>query len=212
MVESSSPRRAERTKSNTDRMVFMQSDIERWNQKYRDGNPNPDFAPDPVLKTCVHLLDGKGTALDVACGVGHNAMFLARLGYEVVAIDASLAGLTYCREAMRGKDLRLSLIAADLENFPLPRACFDVVLVIRYLYRPLIARLKTTVKPGGLVIYQTFNLNYLREKPGLRREYLLEPGELMERFADFEPIVTNDSPRIEENLTYWIGRRPPAPA
>jgi hypothetical protein len=34
----------------------------------------------------------------------------------------------------------------------------------------------------------------------------------MERFADFEPIVTNDSPRIEENLTYWIGRRPPAPA
>ncbi len=156
----------------------------------------------------MHLLDGKGIALDVACGVGHNAIFLAKRGYDVIAIDGSITGLNYCREAIRASDLRINLVAADLERLSLPPDCFDLVLVIRYLYRPLIAQLKRAVKPGGLVIYQTFNSNHLREKPDFNREYLLEHGELSERFADFQLIATNDSPRLQDSLTYFIGRKP----
>lgn len=155
-----------------------------------------------------HLLNGVGTALDLACGVGHNAVYLAQLGYDVVAVDGSLIGLNYCREALRGKNLRLSLVNADLENFTLPPNFFNVVLVIRYLHRALIARLKSAIKPGGLVIYQTFNTNYLRERPVFNKDYLLKPGELAEFFVDFTSVATNDTPDVSESLSYWIGTRP----
>lgn len=186
----------------------MRSDLERWNQKYRGGNPHPDFAPDPILVTHAHLLHGAGTALDVACGVGHNAIYLAQRGYQVVAVDGSLNGLSYCREALRGKNLRVDLVNADLEQFTPPPNFFDVVLVIRYLHRPLIAPLKSAVKPGGLIIYQTFNVNYLRERPVFNHDYLLKAGELAGLFADFTPIATNDTPNVTESLSYWIGTRP----
>lgn len=188
----------------------MQPDVERWNQKYRRGNPNPHFEPDPLLRNYAHLLDGKGIALDVACGVGHNAIFLAKRGYDVIAIDGSVIGLNYCRETIRASDLRINLVAADLERLSLPPEYFDLVLVVRYLYRPLIAQLKRAVKPGGLVIYQTFNSNHLREKPDFRKEYLLEHGELLEWFADFHLIATNDTPGLQDRLTYLIGSKPPA--
>lgn len=188
----------------------MRADIERWNRKYRDGNPNPDFAPDPVLKDHAHLLDGKGMALEVACGVGHNAIFLAERGYDVIAIDGSIAGLNYCRNAIQRKGLRLSLIAADLERVTLPRDYFDVVIVFRYLYRPLVAQIKMALKPGGLVVYGTFNSNLLREKPDFNKEYLLKHGELSEWFAGFHLIATNDSPGLRDSLTYLVGRKPRA--
>ncbi|MHB8535285.1 MAG: class I SAM-dependent methyltransferase [Sulfuricaulis sp.] len=188
----------------------MRHDIERWNRKYRAGNPNPDFVPDPLLTSHAHLLDGKGAALDLACGVGHNAMFLARRGYVVTAIDGSETGLGYCRAAIRNTPLRIHLVAADLERISLPRDNFDVVLVVRYLYRPLVAQIKTALKPGGLVICKTFNTNHLRERPEFKKQYLLERGELPAWFSGYDLIATNDSPRIEDTCSYLIGRKPAA--
>ena len=188
----------------------MQHDVERWNRKYRERNPNPDFIADPLLTNHAPLLDGKGTALDIACGVGHNAIFLAKRGYDVTAIDGSETGLRYCREAVRNTSLRIRLVAADLERIALPRDFFDVVVVVRYLYRPLVAQLKSTLKPGGIVIYKTFNVNHLREKPDFKREYLLERGELREWFANYDAIITNDSPKLDDALTWLIARKPSA--
>jgi len=186
----------------------MQHDVERWNRKYRAGNPNPDFAPDPLLTSHAHLLDGKGAALDLACGVGHNAIFLARRGYDVMAVDGSEIGLNYCRAAIRNTSLRIRLVAADLERIALPRDYFDVVLVVRYLYRPLVAQIKSTLKPGGIIIYKTFNTNHLREKPDFKREYLLQHGELREWFSDYDVMATNDSPQLDDALTWLIARKP----
>jgi len=187
----------------------MRDDIVRWNQKYREGNPNPGFEPDPILKDHSNLLDGKGTALDLACGVGHNAIYLAARGYRVIAVDGSITGLRYCREAIRGKTLPISLIAADLDHFTLPNGYFDLVLVVRYLYRPLIPQIKRTLKPNGLLIYKTFNINHHHEHPGFNKEYLLRHGELKKSFSEFHLLATNDSGRLQDNLTYLIARKPP---
>ena len=186
----------------------MRVDIDRWDQKYKDANPNPTFEPDPILVVNAVLLDGQGTALDVACGVGHNAIFLAQRGYDVVAIDGSLSGLRYGRAVLQNTKLPVSLVVADLEALSLPMDFFSLVLVVRYLYRPLIAQLKRALRPGGLIIYKTFNVNYQRERPAFHPDYLLEPGELATIFADFELIATNDSQHLVDSTTFWIGRRP----
>lgn len=187
---------------------MTQADRERWDRKYAAGNPHPAFEPNPLLIQNAHLLDGRGWALDVACGVGQNAMFLGRRGYEVVAVDASLPGLRYGRTALASTGLRIHWVAADLDDFVLRRDAFALAIVFRFLSRPLIPRIKQALAPGGLAFYQTFNINQLRFAPQMHREYLLEPGELARMFADFETIATNDTPDISTELSYWIGRRP----
>lgn len=186
---------------------MSRADLDRWERKYAAGNPNPAFAPSPLLVRHAHLLDGKGTALDLACGVAHNAMFLAERGYRVIAVDGSLAGLRYGHAAVAAKALPILLVTADLERFVLPPATFAVVVVFRYLERALLPSIKKAVTPGGLVIYETFNVNRLRTTPRMKRAYLLESGELAGAFADFDTIATNDGPDIDSELTYWIGRR-----
>lgn len=181
---------------------------ERWDRKYAAGNPNPAFAPEPLLVQYAHLLDGEGWALDVACGVAHNALFLARRGYEVLAVDGSITGLRYARTALAGTGLPVHLVAADLDNFVFPEKRFAVAAVFRFLSRPLIPRIKQALVPGGLLIFQTFNVNQLRFAAPMRREYLLEHGELAQLCGDFETLATNDAPDNTAELSHWIGRRP----
>ena len=185
-----------------------QADLKRWEAKYAAGNPNPGFVPDPLLVRHAQHLDGKGWALDVACGVGQNAMYLAQRGYDVVAVDGSLAGLRHARVAVAGSDSRLHLVAADLDRFFLPPGKFALVVVFRFLDRALIPRLKDALLPGGLMIYQTFNINRLNTAPQMSRRYLLELGELARWFGDFEVNGTNDTADNHEEMSYWIGQRP----
>lgn len=186
------------------------ADRERWDRKYTAGNPHPDFVPDPILTQYAHLLDGNGWALDVACGVGHNALFLAHRGYDVLAVDGSQVGLRYGHAAARERALPVHFVATDLDRFTPPSRRFGLVLVMRFLSRPLLPLLKEALRPGGLMIYQTFNLNWRRVNPSFNPEYLLQPGELAGFFPDFEVIATNDAGDIADDLTYWIGRRPAA--
>lgn len=183
----------------------MKQDIARWNERYARGNPNPDFQPDPLLERHRWLLEGKGKALDVACGVGHNALFLAGLGYQVVAVDGSFAGLAYCRERLRGEPLPVALVAADLDRFFPPPGYFDMVLVVRYLDRRLFSRWTSALRTGGLLIYKTFNHNILRERPNFPADYLLELGELSRRFQAFRLVATNDRVTMWDTESYWIG-------
>jgi len=184
------------------------ADIERWERKYASGNPNPAFTPDAILSEHAHLLDGQGMALDVACGVGHNALFLARRGYDVIAVDGSLTGLRYCSAQLATTPLPVQLVVADLDQFVPPPKRFTLVLVVRFLSRALIPHLKRALLPGGLLIYHTFNRRRLLLNPDFNPDYLLEPGELRAMFADFEEIASNDMPAMRDPISHFIGRRP----
>ncbi|MGF1614770.1 MAG: class I SAM-dependent methyltransferase [Gammaproteobacteria bacterium] len=183
----------------------MKQDIARWNDRYRLANPNPDFQPNPLLRHYRTLLEGKGKVLDVACGVGHNALFLAELGNEVVAVDGSLVGLAYCQERLRDRALSVALVAADLERFFPPANYFDMVLVVRYHDRRLFSRWSAALRSGGLFIYHTFNRNLLQTRPHFPRHYLLERGELSRRLRRFCVLATNDGPGMQDTESYWIG-------
>ena len=65
----------------------MREDVERWETKYRKADPEPDHRIDSLLESQQHHLNGKGTALDLAAGACHAAVFLALLGYDAVAVS-----------------------------------------------------------------------------------------------------------------------------
>ncbi len=167
---------------------MSRQDIERWEARYRQRTP-VDLQPDPWLVRHASSIP-PGTALDVACGLGQNAIWLAQQGHRVVAVDGSYTALRhgYARARAEGLGHRLLFVQADLEHFGLRPHTFDLIVVMRFLLRPLVSELITALRPGGHLLYATYTVHRLRRHPHFNPDYLLAPGELRELFTDLEVL------------------------
>ena len=126
--------------------------IDEWDQRYRAGEQT--FAsPAPLVVEFAHGLK-PGFALDLACGPGRNALYLAELGWHVTAIDGSPVGIDLLRARARERKLSIDARVLDLEagEFEAPAEAHDLVLSCYYLQRSLIPRMKSALRPGGLLI------------------------------------------------------------
>lgn len=129
----------------------------------------------------------RGRALDVASGAGRNAMYLASNGFQVECIDRDEQALIALNSMAQARSLSatLSTRTVDLETDPvhipdLGTEQYEVILVFFYLYRPLFPRLIQALKPGGILVYETFTIdNHLKHQHPKRREFCLEPNELL---------------------------------
>jgi SAM-dependent methyltransferase len=120
-------------------------------------------------------LIARGPVLDVACGSGRHARWLAARGLEVVAVD---------REAQAIGGVRF--VQADLEGgkpWPFAGERFGAIVVTNYLHRPLFPTLCAALAPGGILIYETFMTGNERFGRPSNPQYLLRPGELLEGFG-----------------------------
>ena len=132
--------------------------------------------------------------LDVAAGGGRNARFLARMGFEVDAVDRDISALSDVPGNVR-------VLEADIEAGPWPYAGrrFDAIVVTNYLHRPLLPILVDSLEPAGLLVYETFARGNERFGKPSNPDFLLVPGELLEavhgrlRVLAFEDLVV-DSP------------------
>lgn len=162
---------------------------ERWNERYAQAfEPFPD-APAAWLVAHRDLLTGGGRALDVACGDGRNARYLAELGYTVDAIDASDVAVDALRGAATERGLDVTPSVVDLEREPLPPGPYDVIVTMNFLQRDLFDALQEALAPGGLLIYETLGQAHVNELArSFNPAYLLEDGELPRALGRLEVI------------------------
>ncbi len=175
----------------------VKEDIARyWDERYR-GRGEEERPPADFLVRHIDLLPGPGRALDVAMGTGRNALYLASRGYEVTGIDISPLAVERCRQEAQRRGLRIETICANLESCPLLEETYAVVLNLYYLQRELCPRLVEALRPGGVLVFETFTLEQIRFGWGPREEeFLLRPGELRELFPELEVLVYREG--IEE--------------
>lgn len=159
-------------------------DKEKWNKKYSAPDHTADREPCGWLSENAHLLSGQGKALDIAMGEGRNAVFAASLGYEVTGIDISEAAAENSLKLAKERHVDLNAITADLDDFELGENKYDLILCFYFLDRRLFPKIKAALKPGGCFLCETFTAEYLKYS-GFKREWLLEPNELLKEFAEF---------------------------
>ena len=145
----------------------------------------------------------EGIVLDVASGAGRHARLLASLGYRVEAVDLDaqlLSGL----QAVPGITTRV----ADLEGdaWPYGAAAFDGIVVTNYLHRPRLDALIDALKPGGVLIYETFMIgNETLGRPS-NPEFLLKQGELLDRVRPRLTVVAFEQGRVDTPKPAFIQR------
>ena len=152
-------------------------------------------APASWLVENVNLLPRGGTVLDVACGRGRHALWLADRGFEVHAIDRSAEAIAELNEAAKRLALRLTTEVVDLETDPPPSLGtrkYDVVLGFNYLHRPLMPALLEVVKPGGRIFYETFTSRQAERGHPRNPAFLLNEGELAELMAPFTILSSRE--------------------
>jgi SAM-dependent methyltransferase len=167
-----------------------------WDERYGRG----DYAtlePSPLLARAVELCDGGGArrALDLACGAGRHALFLAARGFGVTAVDASRVGVELLRERARERGLAVDARVADLERgeFHIEPGAYDLVCDFYYLQRDLFPALRAGVRPGGLFVAA---IHLSDEDPRARPmnpDFLLEPGELRAEFDGWEILHDHET-------------------
>jgi tellurite methyltransferase len=157
-----------------------------------------------------------GPVLDLACGSGRNGIHLVSQGQSVVFADRQQAKLDEIARHLQGNELA-TFWAVDLEHperNPLTGRSFASILVFRYLHRPLMAAIKESVQPGGLVVYETFTVDQPRFGRPSNPEFLLRPEELEETFYSWEIIHSFEGVAIcetsgrEQAIAQIVARKP----
>lgn len=192
-------------------------DRARWDARYRESAWVDVGTPAPILEDADPWLPEKGRVLDVACGPGRNALPLARKGLEVLAVDLSGEGLRRMSRRMRAEELPVQPVQADVERFAVRDGSFDVVVNTRFLLRSVFTLAHNALAPGGLLLFETFNVNEIEILGGdIRRAYALERGELRRAFSRYEILVYEEGvfqrPEGERGLARMIARKPPSGA
>ena len=160
-----------------------------WDKKYE--TETYIFGKEPVefLEEHIDLLP-RGKALDIAMGEGRNAVFLAKNGFDVDGCDISESAIKKALDLAKENNVKVRAFVADLETYKLPQNTYDVIVCFYYLQRDLVPQMKEALKPGGMIIYETYTIeNRERGFEGPKnKDYLLKPNELLDLFKDFKII------------------------
>jgi tellurite methyltransferase len=184
-------------------------DLAEWDEQYRKNagsTTEHESVPNALLVEAARRLQ-PGLALDLACGAGHNALWLAQHGWNVTAIDGSATAIAILRDRAGCAEVTIDAQIADLEHsaFTIPSARFDLIAMCYYFQRNLIDQCKQGLVPGGVMVAIALLIEPGKEHSTFR----LQPGELRGYFADWEILHYREATDAwQHKVAELVARRP----
>jgi tellurite methyltransferase len=186
------------------------SDREKWNRRYAAEQSTVQQPDEVLIRAAAGMPPGR--ALDIACGTGRNALYLARSGWSVFAVDISDVAVQHLNAIASTESLRLDVQQCDLtSSFPLPAGSFDLICNARYLQRDLFPSLQAALRPGGLLVALLAMEDDDPAVKPMNSEYLLRPGELKTLAAGLDILFYEEAKADTKTrkLARMIAQRPP---
>lgn len=185
------------------------ADLERWNTKYASVAVPGQIAPDAWLAEQVEGLE-PGRALELACGLGHNAIWLAQQGWQVDAVDVSPLALDRAAQLAKANNVHIRWIASDLDEFVPEAGAYELAIVFRFLDRVRIpAILERAVRQGGRLMYETFTLSHVQRPESHMKNpaFALNPGELPALFPDFQSLAYRECSLPDRDVARLVAKK-----
>jgi tellurite methyltransferase len=184
----------------------------KWDDHYR---VRPTDLPPAarVLSENAHLLPRAGSALDLACGTGGNALFLSRHGLSVSARDISAVAIATLESNAQRENLPISTHVCNIDDLDWETCRFDVIVVSRYLDRSLAHKLSESLNEQGLLFYQTFITTQLSASGPRNPAYLLADNELLSMFPSLRVRYYREDSRCGNLMmglrdeAYFVGQK-----
>lgn len=178
----------------------MPANVSEWDVRHREAAQNAAAEPASIVSEWLPLLPD-GPALDLACGTGRHTLMLAERRHWVTAVDWSGTALDILKNRARkakmhvtqaepaemaaSRERGIRLIQANLEQVKLPESAFSLILCLQYLQRSLFSEMTHALRPGGMLLFETFTRAQLNHSGGPRNPaHLLEAGELRAAFPE----------------------------
>jgi len=153
----------------------------KWDEKFRAGYGIGGAPEQALIRAVEHV--PPGFALDLACGLGRNAVYLAAHGWKVTALDSSQVAIGELPSNIETKCVDLEAV-----DFRIAPNVYDLICDCYYLYRPLFPQIRAAVQPGGLFVGV---IPMVDDDPAIQPmnvSYLCQPGELESLFAGWEIV------------------------
>ena len=163
----------------------------KWDHIYK-GSDDKTGKPCRVLSSHSHLLPTGGAALDLACGRGGNALFLAARGYNTRAWDISAVAIQRLADLARQRGVPLTAQQRDVTADPPEPESFDVIVVSRFLDQALAPAICAALKEQGLLFYQTFIREKVSDFGPHNPAYRLQANELLHLFSSLHLIYYHE--------------------
>ena len=187
-------------------LLAKSKDKDRWNNKYETEIYLFGEKPIPFLADNVHLLP-KGKVLDIAMGEGRNGVYLATQGFEVLGLDISEKGLEKAHNLAKKNKVTIETKVVDLESFTLEPNSYDVILCTYYMQKDLFKQFQSALKPGGMIVVETYNVDYLKYAQ-FSREWALDTNEMLDIFKGLRVIRYQDYDDGKEAYSSIIAQKP----
>lgn len=178
--------------------------------EYGDPGVRRLWSPTAYLEHCLTQIQA-GTVLDLACGAGRDAVYLASCGFRVTGMDrledALELGRGMVTRYLSSGALPVAWLRLDLER-EIPSGSFDLVTCFRYLNRPLLQAVGTLLVPGGNLIVETFTTQH-RERFGKPRsdDHVLKPGELRSLVSTLEIVAYSEDWHDDRHTARLLARK-----
>jgi SAM-dependent methyltransferase len=180
-------------------------DLAGWEQRYRSQEPS-DSPPHPLVVEAASSVP-PGRALDLACGTGHNALWLAQHGWSVTAIDGASTAIEFLRHRAGDAGITIDAQVADLEDasFTISPGRYYLIAMCYYFQRNLIEPCKRGLVPGGVIVVIALLMEPGKENSTFR----LPPAELRGYFEDWDILhYSEGSDEWQHEVAELVARRP----
>lgn len=166
---------------------------QKWNNKYKERlQKEGEVSPNERLTGLAPYFQG-GTALDFACGLGTNSLFLANSGFTVKALDISEVAIEHLKQQENPFIDALVCDLTEKERLPLKDEFFDLVVISYYLDREILPFIKSVTKEGGMIFMETFYLSPEAKKEHVSDQFKLQPQELLTQFKGWHILFYEEN-------------------
>jgi tellurite methyltransferase len=176
----------------------------QWDQRY--SRPAFIFGKSPAqfLAENYQYIPFEGTVLDMGMGEGRNAVFLAQKGYKVTGVDISSVAVKKSYLLAQEFGVKIKGVVASLKDYKIPPASFDAIICFYYVDRALVDKIRTWLKPGGVLIYEAFTMKEKERDAAKRADPLgdsiyLKEQELLKLFPGMR-VLKYEEPLHEKEF------------